>query len=121
MVTVELEAILDLNTLEQYCSAIGAGTLLKSVVLFEQLMPEYLGNLVKANDAADKDTLCSEAHKFKGAAGSVGLKRIQQISQLLQHGEEAHWEAEHGTWVAQIVEFASADLQQLKLFLQAKA
>lgn len=121
MATVELETILNLNTLEQYCSAIGAGTLLKSVVLFEQLMPEYVGNLVKANEAADKDTLCSEAHKFKGAAGSVGLKRIQQIAQLLQHGEEASWEAEHGTWVAQIVEFASADLQQLKQFLQAKA
>ena len=29
MATVELEVILDLNTLEQYCSAIGAGTLLK--------------------------------------------------------------------------------------------
>ncbi|BDQ67134.1 Hpt domain-containing protein [Shewanella xiamenensis] len=121
MATVELETILDLNTLEQYCSAIGAGTLLKSVVLFEQLMPEYVGNLVKANEAADKDTLCSEAHKFKGAAGTVGLKRIQQIAQLLQHGEEARWEVEHATWVAQIVEFASADLQQLKQFLQAKA
>ncbi|MCT8859696.1 Hpt domain-containing protein [Shewanella xiamenensis] len=121
MATVELETILDLNTLEQYCSAIGAGTLLKSVVLFEQLMSEYVGNLVKANEAADKDTLCSEAHKFKGAAGSVGLKRIQQIAQLLQHGEEARWEVEHATWVAQIVEFASADLQQLKQFLQAKA
>lgn len=121
MATVELETILDLNTLEQYCSAIGAGTLLKSVVLFEQLMPEYVGNLVKANEAADKDTLCSEAHKFKGAAGTVGLKRIQQIVQLLQHGEEARWEVEHATWVAQIVEFASADLQQLKQFLQAKA
>ncbi|WP_249555483.1 MULTISPECIES: Hpt domain-containing protein [Shewanella] len=121
MATVELETILDLNTLEQYCSAIGAGTLLKSVVLFEQLMPEYVGNLVKANEAADKDTLCSEAHKFKGAAGSVGLKRIQQIAQLLQHGEEARWEVEHATWVAQIVEFASTDLQQLKQFLQAKA
>lgn len=120
MATVELEAILDLNTLEQYCSAIGAATLLKSVVLFEQLMPEYVGNLVKANDAEDKDTLCSEAHKFRGAAGSVGLKRIQQIAQLLQHGEEDRWAVEHGIWVAQIVEFASADLQQLKLFLQAK-
>ena len=74
MATAELESILDLNTLEQYCSAIGAGTLLKSVVLFEQLMPEYVGNLVNAYEANDKDTLCSEAHKFKGAAGSVGLK-----------------------------------------------
>ena len=121
MATVELEAILDLNTLEQYCSAIGAGTLLKSVVLFEQLMPEYVGNLVKASDAGDKDTLCAEAHKFKGAAGSVGLKRIQQFAQLLQHGEEVAWESGHQAWLAGIVEHASADLSLLKQFLEAKA
>ncbi|WP_144210208.1 Hpt domain-containing protein [Shewanella donghaensis] len=121
MATVELESVLDLNTLEQYCSAIGAGTLLKSVVLFEQLMPEYVGSLVKANDANDKDTLCAEAHKFKGAAGSVGLKRIQQFAQSLQHGEEASWETEHEVWLGQIVEHASADLQQLKEFLESKA
>lgn len=121
MSVTPLDAILDLNTLEQYISAIGAGTLLKSVVLFEQLMPEYLGCLIKANDAADKDALCSEAHKFKGAAGSVGLKRIQQFAQLLQHGEEAKWADEHKAWLAEIVEHAESDLQQLKLFLQAKA
>ncbi|MDO6617478.1 MULTISPECIES: Hpt domain-containing protein [unclassified Shewanella] len=121
MATVELESVLDLNTLEQYCSAIGAGTLLKSVVLFEQLMPEYLGSLIKANEANDKDTLCAEAHKFKGAAGSVGLKRIQQFAQLVQHGEEPAWDTEHDKWLGQIVEHAGSDLQQLKEFLEAKA
>ncbi|MGS0679527.1 Hpt domain-containing protein [Shewanella sp. 125m-7] len=121
MATAELESILDLNTLEQYCSAIGAGTLLKSVVLFEQLMPEYVGNLVSAQEANDKDTLCSEAHKFKGAAGSVGLKRIQQYAQLLQHGEEAGWEQEHAAWLGEIVAYASKDLQQLKEYLESKA
>ncbi|WP_299802098.1 Hpt domain-containing protein [uncultured Shewanella sp.] len=120
MAAAELESILDLNTLEQYCSAIGAGTLLKSVVLFEQLMPEYVGNLVSAQQANDKDTLCSEAHKFKGAAGSVGLKRIQQYAQLLQHGEQATWEQEHAAWLNEIVEYASKDLQQLKEYLESK-
>jgi HPt (histidine-containing phosphotransfer) domain-containing protein len=118
--TTQLETILDLNTLDQYCSAIGAATLLKSVVLFEQLMPEYVGSLAKAGEANDKDTLCAEAHKFKGAAGSVGLKRIQQFAQLLQHGEEAGWEAGHKTWLGAIVEFASKDLQMLKEFLESK-
>jgi len=121
MATAELDTILDLNTLEQYCSAIGAGTLLKSVVLFEQLMPEYVANLVKAKEAGDKDTLCAEAHKFKGAAGSVGLKRIQQYAQLLQHGEEAGWDAGHELWLGMIAEHAFADLQRLKSFLEAKA
>ncbi|AXQ13197.1 MULTISPECIES: Hpt domain-containing protein [Shewanella] len=121
MATTELDTILDLNTLEQYCSAIGAGTLLKSVVLFEQLLPEYVANLQKAEAAGDKDTLCAEAHKFKGAAGSVGLKRIQQTAQQLQHGEEAEWEAGHKEWLTIIVEHAGEDLQQLKSFLEAKA
>ncbi len=121
MATAELESILELNTLEQYCSAIGAGTLLKSVVLFEQLMPEYVGNLVDAKEAQDKDTLCSEAHKFKGAAGSVGLKRIQQYAQLLQHGEDAEWAGNHGAWLQVIVDNANQDLSELKQYLQAKA
>ncbi|WP_110456612.1 Hpt domain-containing protein [Shewanella algidipiscicola] len=120
MATAELESILDLNTLEQYCSAIGASTLLKSVVLFEQLMPEYVGNLVNASAAQDKDTLCSEAHKFKGAAGSVGLKRIQEFAQLLQHGESPEWPASHNAWLQVIVDNASDDLAQLKQYLQAK-
>jgi HPt (histidine-containing phosphotransfer) domain-containing protein len=118
--TTQLETILDLNTLDQYCSAIGAATLLKSVVLFEQLMPEYVGSLAKAGEANDKDTLCAEAHKFKGAAGSVGLKRIQQFAQLLQHGEEAGWDAGHKAWLSAIVEHASKDLQMLKVFLESK-
>ncbi|MCL2917476.1 Hpt domain-containing protein [Shewanella litorisediminis] len=121
MATAALDEILDLNTLEQYCSAIGAGTLLKSVVLFEQLMPEYVGNLVKAQEAGDKDTLCSEAHKFKGAAGSVGLKRIQQYAQLLQHGNDEGWEAGHVEWLDVIATHAFDDLAALKSFLQAKA
>ncbi|MBT1444484.1 Hpt domain-containing protein [Shewanella sp. JM162201] len=120
MAIAELDSILDLNTLEQYVSAIGAATLLKSVVLFEQLMPEYVGNLVKAKEAGDKDTLCSEAHKFKGAAGSVGLKRIQQYAQLLQHGGEAGWEEGHQEWLNMIATHAFDDLAALKAFLQAK-
>ncbi|MBE8166989.1 MAG: histidine kinase [Shewanella sp.] len=121
MANTDLDIILDLNTLEQYCNAIGAATLLKSVVLFEQLMPEYVGNLVNAEEANDKDTLCAEAHKFKGAAGSVGLKRIQQVAQKLQHGEEASWEDEHSTWLQVIVDQAAIDLQQLKQFLESKS
>lgn len=121
MATAELESILDLNTLEQYCSAIGAGTLLKSVVLFEQLMPEYVENLVSAKEAGDKETLCAEAHKFKGAAGSVGLRRIQEYAQLLQHGEEAQWETDHHVWLKIISDNAQQDLQRLKHFLEDRA
>jgi len=121
MATSDLETILDLNTLEQYCSAIGAGTLLKSVVLFEQLLPEYLSNLQQAAGTNNKEQLCSEAHKFKGAAGSVGLKRVHYYAQLLQHGEDPEWDSQHQVWLQQILTEVTADLQQLKSFLEAKA
>ncbi|GGI69496.1 Hpt domain-containing protein [Shewanella gelidii] len=121
MNTVELDTILDINTLDQYCSAIGAGTLLKSVVLFEQLMPEYVDSLVSAHGENDKETLCAEAHKFKGAAGSVGLKRIQEFAQLLQHGEEASWELSKQSWLDGITQNVENDLQQLKHYLENRA
>ncbi|RLV61710.1 histidine kinase [Parashewanella curva] len=121
MAEAKLDPILDLNTLEQYCNAIGASTLLKSVVLFEQLLPEYLDNLIKANESKDKDTLCSEAHKFKGAAGSVGLKRIQQTAQKLQHGEEPDWETDKEVWLNLILDHSANDLKKLKDYLESKA
>ena len=31
--------------------------------------------------AKDQDGIVSEAHKIKGAAGSIGLKRIQSVAQ----------------------------------------
>lgn len=120
MVTAELEDILDLNTLEQYCDAIGAETLLKSVVLFEQLMPEYLNGLRQASSSQEKQDLCSQAHKFKGASGSIGLKRLQHYAQLLQHGEAADWNDMHQQWLAMIFDNGSSDLLSLKEYLQSR-
>lgn len=120
MAANEFENILDLKTLEQYCDAIGAETLLKSVVLFEQLMPEYVDNLLSANEKNSKEILCSEAHKFKGAAGSIGLKRIQYNAQLIQHGEDPHWDSEHSEWLNVIVEKCQPDLTLLKQYLEKK-
>ncbi|QSX34692.1 Hpt domain-containing protein [Shewanella avicenniae] len=121
MANSELDSVLDLNTLEQYCSAIGAGTLLRSVVLFEKLLPEYLAKLKAAYDAGDNDVLCSEAHKFKGAAGSVGLKRVHHLAQYLQHGEDPQWAAHHAEWLAEIMKLIEGDLATLKRFLEEKA
>ncbi|KFZ38336.1 histidine kinase [Shewanella mangrovi] len=121
MANGDLDSVLDLNTLEQYCSAIGAGTLLRSVVLFEKLLPEYLANLKSAYDAGDNEVLCSEAHKFKGAAGSVGLKRVHHLAQSLQHGEDPSWAEHHAEWLQQILALIEGDLATLKSFLEAKA
>ncbi|TKB54756.1 Hpt domain-containing protein [Ferrimonas aestuarii] len=111
------EATLDIATLEAYCSAIGASTLLKSVVMFEQMAPEYLQTMAAAIKSGDKPLLCSEAHKLKGAAGSVGLKRIQEFSQLLQHGDQPEWEGAHLEWYKAIESHLDEDIAGLKQYL----
>ncbi|GLS82493.1 Hpt domain-containing protein [Paraferrimonas haliotis] len=121
MASAKIEDILDLTTLDQYISAIGAATLLKSVELFQELLPEYLDNLKAAYQNGDKKALCEEAHKYKGAAGSIGLKRIQQLAQALQHGEEPIWQSAHPQWLADIVSMTAKDLEHLIEYLRSKS
>ncbi|GAA5192228.1 Hpt domain-containing protein [Ferrimonas gelatinilytica] len=111
---------LDTDTLDQYCAAIGAGTLMKSVVLFEQMAPEYVAAVLKGVATGDKETITREAHKLKGAAGSVGLKRIQLLSERLQRGEAPEWSVEHGTWLGEIQTHLDPDVAALKAYLTAK-
>ncbi|WP_163931978.1 Hpt domain-containing protein [Paraferrimonas sp. SM1919] len=115
-----LNEILDLHTLEQYITAIGAATLLKSVVLFEGLMPEYIAKLESHYKAQEKKALCEEAHKFKGAAGSVGLLRLHMLAENLQHGEREQWQEQHPIWIEAILSNAQADLKLLSDYLNSK-
>ncbi|MBY5922933.1 Hpt domain-containing protein [Ferrimonas balearica] len=112
---------LDTLTLDQYCAAIGAATLLKSVVVFEQMAPEYVDAIARGLESGDKDQVLSEAHKLKGAAGSVGLKRIQELSQALQCGDEPRWQGEHRQWFEAIRDHLDADLNSLKHYLTERA
>ncbi|SHI22969.1 Hpt domain-containing protein [Ferrimonas marina] len=114
-------AHLDVLTLDQYIAAIGAQTLMKSVVLFEQMAPDYVAAVAKGMAAGDKAVITSEAHKLKGAAGSVGLKRIQELSQKLQCGDEPQWPAEHAQWFAQIEQHMMADVESLKAYLNERS
>ncbi|WP_417349707.1 Hpt domain-containing protein [Ferrimonas sp.] len=114
-------ASLDLQTLDAYCAAIGAATLLKSVVVFEQMAPEYLQTMAAAMHSKDKPLLCSEAHKLKGAAGSVGLKRIQELSQQLQCGDLPQWQEGHEQWYQQIERHLEEDVASLKQYLSQRS
>ncbi|WP_298442276.1 Hpt domain-containing protein [uncultured Ferrimonas sp.] len=111
---------LDTVTLDQYCDAIGAAVLMKSVTLFEQMAPEYLNTVASAIAADDKKAITSEAHKLKGAAGSVGLKRIQLLSEKLQCGDEPEWPSQFKQWFSQITEHYDADVASLKAYLAEK-
>ena len=49
--------------------------------------------------ASDKDEVCSQAHKIKGAAGSLGLSRVQSTSNKIQHGDHPAWWENVHEWV----------------------
>ncbi|QIZ75444.1 Hpt domain-containing protein [Ferrimonas lipolytica] len=112
---------LDTVILDQYCDAIGAELLMKSVVMFEEMGPQYIGAVATAINADKKEAIISEAHKLKGAAGSIGLKRIQQLSERIQCGDEPEWESQFSEWFAQINLHYDADVSLLKQYLAGKS
>ncbi|GAA5215984.1 aerobic respiration two-component sensor histidine kinase ArcB [Corallincola platygyrae] len=113
--------VLDLEMLQQYSEVIGAEALLNSVELLETLMPDYLKILDSNLTAEDKKAVASEAHKIKGAAGSVGLKRIQQIAAKAQQKDEPAWWDNVPDWVAAIKRHYPEDLEVLKSWLKDAA
>ncbi|SUB83699.1 Aerobic respiration control sensor protein ArcB [Pragia fontium] len=78
------ESILDLTMLEQYMELVGPQLILDGLTMYEQVMPSYLAVLESNMTAKDEKGITEEAHKIKGASGSVGLKHIQQLARQIQ-------------------------------------
>ncbi|MEZ9706528.1 Hpt domain-containing protein, partial [Vibrio breoganii] len=64
--------LLDIDMLESYVDIVGPKPVLDSIAMFEDMMPEYMEILNSNMVAKDKASIVSEAHKIKGAAGSIG-------------------------------------------------
>lgn len=78
-------SLLDIEMLESYVDIVGPKPVLDSIAMFEDMMPDYMDILNSNMVAKDQTNIVSEAHKIKGAAGSIGLKRIQQVAQKRNH------------------------------------
>ena len=115
--TRRYEQRLDLELLEQYRETIGDKLILDSVKLFEQMLPEYLAVLDSNMVAKDQTGIVNECHKIKGAAGSVGLKHIQQIAQKGQSPELPAWWDNIDDWVEAIKVDYKSDLILLQQWL----
>jgi two-component system aerobic respiration control sensor histidine kinase ArcB len=109
----QLNTILDLELLQMLVDTIGHEMVRTSVKVFEEKMPEYLEILQINLSANDKDEVCSQAHKIKGAAGSVGLARVQKIANEIQQGDHPAWWQNVHDWVEQLNQAASQDMQKL--------
>jgi two-component system aerobic respiration control sensor histidine kinase ArcB len=80
-------------------------------------MPVYLDILQLNLSANEKDEVCSQAHKIKGAAGSVGLARVQKIANLIQQGDHPTWWQNVHDWVEELILAATEDMDKLSTWL----
>lgn len=78
------EALLDIPMLEQYLELVGPKLITDGLAVFEKMMPGYVSVLESNLTAQDKKGIVEEGHKIKGAAGSVGLRHLQQLGQQIQ-------------------------------------
>lgn len=112
--------LLDLEMLGSYIDIVGTKPVLESIELFESMMPGYLEVLDSNMTAKDQDGIVSEAHKIKGAAGSIGLRRIQSVAQKAQSPQLTAWWENISDWVDEIKNEYQHDIGVLREWLETK-
>ncbi|WP_159565606.1 aerobic respiration two-component sensor histidine kinase ArcB [Budvicia diplopodorum] len=96
------ESILDLTMLEQYMELVGPQLILQGLAMYEQVMPSYLSVLESNMTARDQKGITEEAHKIKGASGSVGLRHLQQLAQQIQTPTLPAWWDNVEDWIDEL-------------------
>ena len=106
---------------QELLSVMGKPGVLANLVLFEQLMPNYLKELnddfarwQQDNSSENRKKVVDQAHKIKGAFASVGLNRLQEIAQLAQTDDGELWENQIENWIKQIQKEWKDNVQELK-------
>ncbi|WCE30200.1 aerobic respiration two-component sensor histidine kinase ArcB [Vibrio sp. SCSIO 43137] len=112
--------LLDLEMLESYVDIVGSQPVLDSIKMFEDMMPGYIEVLDSNMTAKDQDGIVSEAHKIKGAAGSIGLQHIQRVAQKAQSPQMPAWWENIEDWVEEIKNEYQHDITVLKQWLEKR-
>ncbi len=100
--TQDVDKILDTDMLQQYIDLVGPQLIHQSLAVFEQMMPGYLAVLDSNMTARDQKGITEEGHKIKGAAGSVGLRHLQQVAQQIQTPTLPAWWDNVQEWVDEL-------------------
>lgn len=96
------ESLLDVVMLEQYMELVGPSLIYQGLALFDKMMPGYMAALNANMIAYDQDSIAEEAHKIKGAAGSIGLKHLQQLAQQIQTPTLPAWWDNVQDWIDEL-------------------
>ncbi|MDA9556787.1 aerobic respiration two-component sensor histidine kinase ArcB [Vibrio sp.] len=109
---------LDLDMLESYVDMAGVGILVESVDMLENKLPSYLQALNLYRKQRNDDEVVSEAHKMKGAFGSVGLLRLQLLANAIQTPDAPEWYRHVDQWIDELNDVYLDDVSLLKQWLQ---
>ena len=111
------QALLDIPMLEQYLELVGPKLITDGLAMFEKMMPGYLSVLDSNMTARDWKSVVEEGHKIKGAAGSVGLRHLQQVAQQIQSPDLPAWSDNVGEWIEELKQEWQHDVDVLKAWV----
>ena len=111
------QQLLDIPMLEQYLELVGPKLITDGLAVFEKMMPGYLAVLESNLTARDQKGIVEEGHKIKGAAGSVGLRHLQQLGQQIQSPDLPAWWDNVGEWVEEMKSEWQQDVAVLKAWV----
>lgn len=111
--------VLDIPMLEQYIELVGPKLIYDGLAVFERMMPGYMAVLESNLTARDQKGIVEEGHKIKGAAGSIGLRHIQQLGQQIQTPDLPAWADNVGEWVEEMKSEWQSDVAVLKAWVAA--
>ncbi|NIY49633.1 aerobic respiration two-component sensor histidine kinase ArcB [Cedecea colo] len=115
------QALLDIPMLEQYLELVGPKLITDGLAIFEKMMPGYLSILDSNMTARDWKSVVEEGHKIKGAAGSVGLRHLQQVAQQIQSPDLPAWTDNVGEWIEELKQEWQHDVNILKAWVASAA
>ncbi|WNN48946.1 aerobic respiration two-component sensor histidine kinase ArcB [Siccibacter colletis] len=112
------QSLFDIPMLEQYIELVGPKLITDGLAVFEKMMPGYLEVLESNFTARDQKGIVDEGHKIKGAAGSVGLRHLQQLAQQIQSPDLPAWWDNVGEWIEELKQEWQHDVAALKTWVE---
>ncbi len=121
LVQNRLEDVLDMDLLAMLVDTIGVEMVSNSIQVLEENMPLYLEILQVNLSAEEKDEVCAQAHKIKGAASSLGMMRVRKLANQIQQGDHPAWWQNVHDWGEQLQQAYNQDMQVLKDWLDTQS
>ena len=118
MNTTELQYVLDQEMLRQYIEMIGADKLLSSALMLEDKLSDYEAELNDCARAQNVVKLRHHVHQVKGAAGTLGLIRIQHTADHIQKKEHLLWQLEDEHDLKLLLRYLKEDVPTLLDYLK---